>query len=107
MRLYVLSVSLWRNVQRLQAEVPWDATAKLLGVVLLDETWLPLEGRRQPVAMVLDSEGRPHDLRRTGPDFDGTAYCRELEARVVHTLVTDDAPVFRKARKGCGLDRQL
>ena len=28
-------------------------------VVLLDETWLPLEGWPQPVAVVLDSEGQP------------------------------------------------
>ncbi|MCY3661082.1 MAG: hypothetical protein OXG36_18925 [Caldilineaceae bacterium] len=93
-------------MQRRQAEVPWDATAKLPGVVLVDETWLPLEGRKQPVAVVLDTEGRPRDLRRTGPDFDGTAYFRELEARGVHTLVTDN-PFFRKAPQSCGLDRQL
>ena len=52
-------------------------------------------------------EGRPRDLRRTGPDFDWTAYFQELEARGVHTLVTDDDPAFRKALQGCGLDRQL
>ena len=126
MRLYVLGVSLrataaslevlgcfvgpaslWRNVQRLHAEAPWDATAKRPGMVLLDETWLPLEGRQQPVVVVLDTEGQPRDLRRTGPDFDWTAYVRKLEARGVHTLVTDDDPAFRKALKGCGLDRQL
>ncbi|MCY3659109.1 MAG: hypothetical protein OXG36_08820, partial [Caldilineaceae bacterium] len=104
---FVSPASLWRDVQRLQAEAPWDSTAKLPGMVLLDETWLPLEGRQQPVAVVLDREGRPRDLRRTGPDFDGTAYFRELEARGVHTLVTDDDPAFRKALQGCGLDRQL
>ena len=104
---FVSPASLWRDVQRLQAEAPWDSAAKLPGVVLLDETWLPLEGRPQPVAVVLDSEGRPRDLRRTGPDFDWTAYFRELEARGVHTLVTDDDPAFHKALKGCGLDRQL
>ncbi|MCY3658665.1 MAG: hypothetical protein OXG36_06560 [Caldilineaceae bacterium] len=59
------------------------------------------------MAVVLDTEGRPRDLRRTGPNFDGTAYFRALEARGVHTLVTDDDPAFRKALKGCGLDRQL
>ena len=68
---------------------------------------LPLEGRQQPVAVVLNSEGQPCDLRRTGPDFDWTAYFQELEARGVHTLVTDDDPAFRKALQGCGLDRQL
>ena len=72
------------RVQRRQAEAPWDTTAKLPGVVLLDETWLPLEGRQQPVAVVLDTEGQPRDLRRTGPDFDWTAYFQELEARGVH-----------------------
>ena len=126
MRLYVLGVSLrataaslevpgcfvsptspWRDVQRRQAETLWDTTAKLPGVVLMDETWLPLEGWKQPVAVVLDSEGQPRDLRRTGLDFDWTAYFRELEARGVHTLVTDDDPAFRKALQGCGLDRQL
>ena len=84
---FVSPTSLWRDVRR-QTEVPWDTTAKLPGVVLLDETWLPLEGRQQPVAVVLDREGRPRDLRRTGPDFDWTAYCQDLEARGVHTLVT-------------------
>ena len=59
------------------------------------------------MAVVLNPEGRLCDLRRTGPDFDWTAYFRELEARDVHTLVTDDDPVFRKALQGCGLDRQL
>ena len=104
---FVSPASLWRDVQRRQAEAPWDTTAQLPGVVLLDETWLSLEGRKQPVAVVLDREGRPRDLRRTGPDFDGTAYFRELEARGVHTLVTDDEPAFRKALQGCGRDRQL
>ena len=104
---FVSPTSLWRDVQRLQAEAPWDSAAKLPGVVLLDETWLPLEGRQQPVVVVLDTDGRPRDLRRTGPDFDWTAYFRALEARGVHTLVTDDDPAFHKALKGCGLDRQL
>ena len=104
---FVSHVSLWRDVQRLQAEAPWDSAGQLPGVVLVDETWLPLEGRKQPVAVVLDPEGRPCDLRRTGPGFDWTAYFQELEARGVHTLVTDDDPAFRKALKGCGLDRQL
>jgi len=104
---FVSPASLWRDVQRLQAEAPWDSAAKLPGVVLLDETWLPLEGRPQPVAVVLDTASRPRDLRRTGPDFDWTAYFQELEARGVHTLVTDDDPAFHKALKGCGLDRQL
>ena len=104
---FVSPTSLWRDVQRLQAETPWDTTANLPGVVLVDETWLPLEGRRQPVAVVLDTAGRLRDLRRTGSGFDGTAYFRELEARGVHTLVTDDDPAFRKALQGCGLDRQL
>jgi len=53
-------------------------------VVLLDETWLTLEGQQQPVAVVLDTEGQPRDLRRTGPDFDWTACCQELEARGAH-----------------------
>ena len=104
---FVSPASLWRDVQRLQAAAPWDTTAKLPGVVLVDETWLPLEGRRQPVAVVLDSAGRLRDLRRTGSGFDWTAYFREREARGVHTLVTDDDPAFRKALQGCGLDRQL
>ena len=100
-------VSLWRDVHRRQAEAPWDSAAKLPGVVLLDETWLPLEDRQQPVTVVLDSEGQSCDLRRTGLDFDWTAYFQELEARGVHMLVTDDDPAFRKALKDCGLDRQL
>ena len=104
---FVSPASLWRDVQRLQAEAPWDTTAKLPGVVLVDETWLPLAGHKQPVAVVLDREGRPRDLRRTGPDFDWTAYFQELEVRGVHTLVTDDDPAFHKALKGCGLNRQL
>ena len=104
---FVSPASLWRDVQRLHAEAPWDATAKLPGVVLLDETWLPLEGRQQPVVVVLDSEGQPRDLRRTEPACDWTAYFQELEARGVHTLVTDDDPAFHKALKDCGLDRQL
>ena len=54
---FVSPASLWRDVQRLHAEAPWDATAKLPGVVLLDETWLPLEGRQQPVVVVLDHRG--------------------------------------------------
>ena len=105
MRLFVLSVSLevlgcfvshiglWQDVQQL----PWNLVAKLPGVVLVAEAWLPLKGRQHPVAVVLDTEGQPYDLRRTGPDFDGTAYCREPEARSVHTLVTDDDPAYRKA----------
>ena len=104
---FVSPASLWRDVQRRQTEAPWDTTAKLPGVVLLDETSLPLEGRQQPVAVVLDSKGRPRDLRRTGSGFDRTAYFQELEARGVHTLVTDDDPAFHKALQGCGLDRQL
>ncbi|MYD88723.1 MAG: hypothetical protein F4Y08_00045 [Caldilineaceae bacterium SB0662_bin_9] len=104
---FVSSTSLWRDVQLRQAKAPWDTTAKLPGVVLLDETWLPLEGRKLPVDVVLDSEGQPRDLRRTGPDFDWTAYFPELEARGVQTLVADDNPTFRKALQGCGLDRQL
>ncbi|MYC61807.1 MAG: hypothetical protein F4X16_03060 [Caldilineaceae bacterium SB0661_bin_34] len=104
---FVSPASLWRDVQRWQAEAPWDTTEKLLGVVLVGETWLPLEGRRQPVAVVLDTDGRPCDLRRTGSGFNWTAYFRELEVRGVHTLVTDDDPAFRKALQGCGLDRQL
>ena len=98
---FVSHVSLWRDGQRLQAEAPWDTTAKRPGVVLLDETWRP------PMAVGLDSEGQPRDLRRTGPDFDWTAYVREREARGVHTRVTDDDPAFRKALQGCGRDRQL
>lgn len=93
---FVSPTSLWRDVQRLQAEAPWDTTANLPGVVLVDETWRP------PVAVVLDTAGRLCDLRRTGSGFDWTAYFRELEARGVHTLVTDDDPAFRKALQGCG-----
>ena len=104
---FVSPVSLWRDVQRRQAEAPWDTTAKRPGVVLVDETWLPLEDRKQSVAVVLDRAVQPCDLRRTGPDFDGTAYVREREAHGVHTRVTDDDPAFRKALQGCGRDRQL
>ena len=99
---FVSPTSLWRDLQQWQAEAPWDTTAKQLGVV----TWLPLEGRLQPVAVVLDTEGQPCNLRRTGPDCDRTAYFRELETRGVHTLVTDDDPAFHKALPGCGRDRQ-
>ena len=99
-------VSLWRDVQRLQAEAPWNTTAKLPGVVLLDETWLPLEGRQQPVAVVLDTEGPAPRPAPHGAGF-RTAYFQELEARGVHTLVTDDDPACRKDLQGCGLDRQL
>ena len=81
-------------MQRLQAEASWDSAEKLSGVVLVNETWLPLEGRKQPVAVVPDTDGRPRDLRRTGPDFDWTSYFRELEARGVHTLVIDDDPAL-------------
>ena len=35
---FVSPASLWRDVQRRQAEAPWDSAAKLPGVVLLDET---------------------------------------------------------------------
>ena len=56
---FVSPTSLWRDLQRRQAEAPWDSAAKLPGVVLLDETWLSLEGWPQPVAVVLDSEGQP------------------------------------------------
>ena len=103
---FVSPVSLWRDVQRLQAEAPWNTTAKLPGVVLLDETWLPLEGRQQPVAVVLDTEIPAPCGAGRGAGF-RTAYFQELEARGVHTLVTDDDPAFRKALQGCGLDRQL
>ena len=67
---FVSPTSLWRDVHRLQAEAPWDSAAKLPGVVLLDETWLPLEGRRQPVATTYDLLrlakllGRARDHRR-------------------------------------------
>ena len=104
---FVSPASLWRDLQRWQAEAPWDSAAKWPGVVLLDETWRPREGRRPPAAVVLDTAGRPRDLHRTGSGFDGTAYFRELEARGVHTLVTDDDPAFHKALQGCGLDRPL
>ena len=54
--------------------MPWDTTAKRPRVVLLDETWLPLEGRQQPVAVVLNTAGQPCDLRRPGPDSDWTCW---------------------------------
>lgn len=76
-------------------------------MVLLDETWLPLEGRTQPVAVVLDPEGQPGPVRLKSQGCNWTAYFRELEARGVHALVTDDDSAFRKALQGCGLDRQL
>ena len=49
-------------------------------MILVDETRLSLEGRTQPMAVVLDPEGWPCDLRRTGPEFDWTVYFRDLEA---------------------------
>ena len=104
---FVSHVSLWRDVQRLQAEAPWDSAGMLPGVVLVDETRLPLEGRKQPVAVVLDTEGRPCDLRRTGPDFDWTAYFQELEARGVHTLVTDDCAACAGARTKSRCPRRM
>ena len=107
MRLYVLGVSLrataaslellgcfvsptsrWRDVQRLQRRGARRRTCP-------GWFWWTKPG------------GRLRDLRHTGAGFDGTAYFQELEARGVHTLVTDDDPAFRKALQGCGRDRQL
>ena len=74
-----------------------DPEAALKPWVELDETWLPVGGKKRPVAVVLGSKDEQLDLRLSGPGFDWGDWFTDLEERDGQGLTTDDAPEYGPA----------
>ncbi len=100
------AATLWRDVQAVAPGREPDPQAPLPAWVEVDETWLPVDGAKRPVTVVLGPQGERLDLRLSGPGFDWNDGFMVLAERGVRGVTTDDAPAYGPALRASGLDRQ-
>ena len=77
-----------------------DPEAALKPWVELDETWLPVGGKKRPVAVVLGPKDEQLDLRLSGPGFDWGDWFTDLEERDGQGLNDQRCPGIRPGPAG-------
>jgi len=100
------AATLWRDVQAMAPDLAPDPQAAVDAWLEVDETWLSIDGCKQPVAVVLGPQGERRDWCLSGSGHDWSRWFQDLAARGAQGLTTDDAPVYGPALDASGLDRQ-